>query len=367
MHNSANYSLKVSIIKGHNYPVESHYTRTRDDYILQAFRIPNSASCQRPGTKPVVIFLHGMTASADTFLLNGPKDGLPFMLADACYDVWLANFRGTRYSRLHAYLNPNKNEFWRFSFHEIGVEDLAAFIDYILQLTNEKTVNVVAHSQGCTTLLVLLSMRPEYNEKVKTAILMAPAAFMEHTSTLGQTVFRPYIMLSPDSEYLQHSKFRSHIMPTVCRLGRWSVCNLYLYLNGRPSSHFNTSVYPSLLATHPAGISTRQPKHFIQLTDSGKFRQYDYGSVKNLIVYGQKSPPDYKLYNVRPLSPVHIFYSDDDSSTNATDIRLLGSKLTSVVMNRITKPTWHHLDFIFATTVAKDINMPIIQILDKFS
>ncbi|KAH8319625.1 hypothetical protein KR074_002488, partial [Drosophila pseudoananassae] len=357
-----------SIIKGHNYPVESHYTRTRDDYILQAFRIPNSAFFRRPGKKPVVLILHGMTASADTFLLNGPKDGLPFMLTDACYDVWLANFRGTRYSRHHAYLNPDKNEFWRFSFHEIGVEDVAAFIDYILRLTNQKAVHVVGHSQGCTTLLILLSMRPEYNEKVKIAILMAPAAFMKHTSTVGQTVIRPYVMLAPDSEFMEHSEIRSNIMPTVCRLGSWgtSICNLYLLFNGRPSNHFNTSIFPLLLATHPAGISTRQPRHFMQLTDSGKFRQYDYGLAKNLIFYGQRSPPDYKLYNVRPLSPVHIFYSEDDSSTNATDIRTLASKLPSVVLNHITKPTWHHLDFLHAITVAEDINKPIIQIFDKF-
>lgn len=120
------------------------------------------------------------------------------------------------------------------------------------------------------------------------------------------------------------------------------------------------------MATHPSGISTRQPKHFIQLTDSGKFQQYDYGLVKNMRIYGQSSPPDYKLENIRPLSPVDIFYSDDDMATNATDIRLLGKKLPSVVMHHITKPTWHHMDFVHALTVANDINKPIMRIFEKY-
>ncbi|KPU79618.1 uncharacterized protein Dana_GF27555 [Drosophila ananassae] len=32
----------------------------------------------------------------------------------------------------------------------------------------------------------------------------------------------------------------------------------------------------------------------------------------------------------------------------------------------ITKPTWHHMDFLYALTVAKDINKPIMQIFEKY-
>lgn len=242
---SMNSCLKVTIIKEHNYPEESHFVRTRDDYILQAFRIPNSPLCRSPKKKPPVLLLHGLTASADTFLLNGPKDGLPFMLTDACYDVWLANFRGTRYSRYHISLDPKDKAFWNFSFHELGVEDLAAFIDYILQKTNQKAVHIVAHSQGCTTVLVLLSTRPEYNKKIKTAILMAPAAFMKHTSTMGQSILKPFIMQMDDSEFLYHNQMMSSLTSTVCGLGSWgkSICSLYMFVNGKASNHMNMVSY----------------------------------------------------------------------------------------------------------------------------
>jgi len=78
-------------------------------------------------------------------------------------------------------LDPSDEDFWRFSWHEIGTEDVAAFIDYILGTTNQSAVHYVGHSQGCTTLVVLLSMRPEYNQFVKTAILLGPPVFMGHT------------------------------------------------------------------------------------------------------------------------------------------------------------------------------------------
>lgn len=41
-------------------------------------------------------------------------------------------------------------------------------------------VYYVGHSQGTTTLLVLLSERPEYNDKIKVASLMAPVGAIKH-------------------------------------------------------------------------------------------------------------------------------------------------------------------------------------------
>lgn len=53
-------------------------------------------------------------------------------------------------------------------------------IDYMLKETKSSKAYFVGHSQGCTTLLVLLSSRPEYNEKMIQVHLMAPAAFMRN-------------------------------------------------------------------------------------------------------------------------------------------------------------------------------------------
>lgn len=48
---------------------------------------------------------------------------LAYLLADAGYDVWLANARGTEPSRAHIRLNPNgfwQKKYWSFSWHQIG-------------------------------------------------------------------------------------------------------------------------------------------------------------------------------------------------------------------------------------------------------
>lgn len=107
------------------------------------------------------------------------------MLADAGYDVWMGNARGTENSRKHKHLKPNglwQKEFWSFSWHEIGVYDMPAFIDYILEQTNHEKLTYVGFSQGTTTFFVMASMRPEYNEKILEANLMAPVAFLKGTT-----------------------------------------------------------------------------------------------------------------------------------------------------------------------------------------
>lgn len=42
-----------------------------------------------------------------TWLLLPPDQSLAFLLADNGFDVWIANTRGTRYSRGHVSLSPD--------------------------------------------------------------------------------------------------------------------------------------------------------------------------------------------------------------------------------------------------------------------
>lgn len=93
--------------------------------------------------------------------------------------MWLGNSRGNGHSLKHKTFNSKSKQFWNFSWHEIGFYDLPAMIDYVLEATNSSKVFYIGHSQGTTSLLVLLSMRPEYNQKIIHAHLMAPAVFMK--------------------------------------------------------------------------------------------------------------------------------------------------------------------------------------------
>ena len=103
-----------------------------------------------------------------------------YILADGGYDVWLGNSRGSLYSRNHTHLNVNSKEFWNFSFHEMGIIDIPAIIDYILATTKNESLFYIGHSQGCTIFYVLCSEMPKYNSKIKAHFSLAPAVFIKH-------------------------------------------------------------------------------------------------------------------------------------------------------------------------------------------
>lgn len=100
--------------------------------------------------------------------------------------MWLPNSRGNFYSRKHISKNPDdpQSGFWNFTWFEMGIFDNPTVIDYILKLTNNVKLNYVGHSQSTTTIMVLLSERPEYNQKIGGASLLAPIGYLTHVDKI---------------------------------------------------------------------------------------------------------------------------------------------------------------------------------------
>ena len=65
----------------------------------------------------------------------------------------------------------------------MGVYDLSAEIDYILTNTSAKQIQYVGHSMGSTMFYVLMSMKPEYNAKIRHMVALAPVAFLRNMKT----------------------------------------------------------------------------------------------------------------------------------------------------------------------------------------
>lgn len=124
-------------------------------------------------TKPAVLLIHGFLGYAGNYLINGKKS-LGFFLADHGYDVWIGNVRGTRYSKKHKTLDNKSFDYWNFDWHEMAVKDIPSNIDYILELTGNKKISYVGHSQGTTIFFAFISELPEYNDKVNVMHALAP-------------------------------------------------------------------------------------------------------------------------------------------------------------------------------------------------
>lgn len=170
----------LDLIERAGYEGEAHRVETDDGYLLKVHRIiPKVIECG--SAKKPVFLMHGISATAADYLVTGRNVALAYLLADNGYDVWLGNARGSKHSMKHTNISSEAREFWNFSWHEIGYYDLATMIDYMLAETKSKQALYVGHSQGSTSLLVLLSSKPEYNEKLLQVHLMAPSAFRKKT------------------------------------------------------------------------------------------------------------------------------------------------------------------------------------------
>lgn len=133
--------------------------------------------------------------------------------------------RGSTYSRNHIFLHPDRNRtaFWDFSWHEIGIYDVPATIDYILNRTEKSKLHYIGHSQGTTVFFVMCSERPEYNEKILLANMFAPAVYLSPKSSIAIRVMSNVVIplgkvasLLGLYEMFPNSRFNIEFAKNVC-------------------------------------------------------------------------------------------------------------------------------------------------------
>ncbi|EDV97703.1 lipase 3 [Drosophila grimshawi] len=364
-------------IRSHGYPAETHEVVTEDGYVLTLFRIPYSHKLNNQHLdRPPVLLQHGLFSNSDCWLCSGPDDSLAYLLADAGYDVWLGNARGNIYSRSNTEMSVNNPKFWHFDWHEIGTIDIAAMIDYILDETQHSQLHYAGHSQGTTVYLVLMSERPEYNEKIKSGHLLAPCAFFEHGASPIFTLLSPLVgtpggiwnQVFVDSELIPHNNLINRIGDTACGHGSPfdSICkNGFLMFANGGYENINLTSMQTLIETHPGGSSGNQGIHYIQLSVSNKFRQYDWGTKKNLALYGQELPPDYDLSKIT--AKTHSYSSHNDALCGPEDVDTMVSKFTHLTEDhRVPLQSFNHLDFIVANNMKELVNDLIVERINTY-
>ncbi|XP_055901806.1 lipase 3-like [Eupeodes corollae] len=366
------------LVEQHGYPFEEHSVQTSDGYILGLHRIPYSGRVESGSEerRPVVFLMHGLLCSSSDWVLLGPDNSLAFKLSDAGYDVWLGNARGNTYSREHVKYNPLFKKFWSFDWHEIAMYDLPAMMDYVLYYTDEEQLTYFGHSQGTTTFLVLNSLNLRFNSRIKSAHLLAPVAFMENMEgplvdmaaiLLGQPNIWPELF--GDMEFLPSTKAMELLGYTACRdnsLLQDLCANVIFLITGYDYENLNSTILPEIIATTPAGSSINQITHFLQEYNSGYFRQFDYGKLRNSLTYGSSQPPEYPLEDIDV--PIFLYYSDNDYLSSVVDVHRLMRTLKETTMRRayrVPHPKWNHLDHIWGMNIKEQLHDAIMEDLES--
>lgn len=110
---SDDYSRFADLMSKYGFDWEPIKVTTDDGFILTTFHLlGNSKGAFKP-TMPPVVLMHGAGGDGATWI-DDYKEGLPMhlQLAEAGYDVFIANNRGTEWSQGHVKYTVDQPEFW---------------------------------------------------------------------------------------------------------------------------------------------------------------------------------------------------------------------------------------------------------------
>uniref|UniRef100_A0ABD2WEA3 Partial AB-hydrolase lipase domain-containing protein n=1 Tax=Trichogramma kaykai TaxID=54128 RepID=A0ABD2WEA3_9HYME len=350
----------IDLVRSTGYYAEEYNVTTSDGYILTIHRMPGSPKKPPAANKPVVLMVHGLLAASDIWVLRGPSEDLAFMLVDAGYDVWFMNTRGNFYGRRHKRLTPKDSKFWRFSWHESGMYDMPATIDYVLTATGQKKLSMVGHSMGTTMALVLLSLKPEYNAKVEIVVSFAPIAIFTHLlpGPVNTMVVRYGKQLQKTlkalgiNEVFPRNPTLLGLYATICQTPKIEIlCQKFALssaglLKSSSFDAFHMNVMNKVLRHYPQGSSLETLLHYRQILMSGKFRQYDFGPERNYMRYKNVTPPEYPIEKITV--PFVLYYGMNDAYTTKEDVHALMSRLKIAEGKEVQHDRFSHLDFLLS-------------------
>lgn len=353
------------------YKMENYTVRTDDNYLLTLHRIANHNS-----SYPPILFQHGILLASDVWILRGPHEDLALLLANEGFDVWLANTRGNCYSKEHMYYKYGEKRYWDFSWHEVGIYDIPAMVNFILKRTGSSQLIHVGHSMGNTAFYVMASTKPEMTDKIVAHVSLAPVVYMTHMKSLN--VLTPFVEIRKQlvrfqegmkmySFFQRHSNIKS-IIHQICNSERSKeLClRILFYFIGIDYNQVSKDyVFERYLGHFPSGASAKMLIHYAQNILTGDFREFDYGEKMNMIKYGNETAPDYKLTNIR--TPIYIYYGTNDYFSHNMDVEKLVGKLRTMKKKYLVPyKKFNHMDFIWAKDAKTYLYDDVIRQLKIF-
>ncbi|KAI5942382.1 Lipase member M [Manis javanica] len=358
------------IIQHQGYPHEEYEVATEDGYILSVNRIPQGlARPRRTGPRPVVLLQHGLLGDASNWISNLPNNSLGFILADAGFDVWMANSRGNTWSQKHKSLSIEQDEFWAFSYDEMARFDLPAVINFILQKTGQEKIYYVGYSQGTTMAFIAFSTMPELAQKIKMYFALAPIATVKHAKGPGtKFLLLPAMMIKGlfgKQEFLYQTRFLRKFVIYLCgQVILDQICsNIMLLLGGFNTNNMNVSRANVYVAHTPAGTSVQNILHWSQAVYSGELQAFDWGNeTKNLEKGNQPTPTRYKVRDMTV--PTAMWTGGQDWLSNPDDVKTLLPDVTNLIYHK-NIPEWAHVDFIWGLDAPHRMYNEIIHLMKQ--
>ncbi|XP_052107259.1 triacylglycerol lipase 2 isoform X2 [Arachis duranensis] len=297
----------------HGYKCQELQVTTADGYILSVQRIPEGRSGNGNNqTKQPVILQHGILVDGAQWLLNGPEQNLPLILADNGFDVWISNTRGTRFSRRHTSLDPSSKAYWDWSWDELASYDVPAVVEYVSSQTGQK---------------------PHY---------------------VGHSLF---IRIFGISEFVPKGIPVQAFLKLVCTHPGVDCYDLLPVITGK-NCCLNSSTIELLLKNAPQSTASKNLVHLAQTIRSGVLAKYNYVRPDyNFMHYGEASPPVYNLSNIPHDLPLFLSYGARDALSDVVDVQTLLDSLKSHDADKLSVhfiKDYAHLDFVMGVN-AKDV------------
>ncbi|CAM6090346.1 unnamed protein product [Calypogeia fissa] len=356
-------SLCAELIEPNNYTCIENQAITDDGFILGLQNIPSPQGKTTPSGGPPVVLMHGIIAAGDNFVANSPKQSLGFVLADAGFDVWIANNRAVQWSHGHQYLTPSQNAYWNWTYDELASYDLKAVTNYIYNKRNQTKLTYIGHSQGTLMLFAGLTggqFKTEILGYLNAAVQLAPVAYVTNLTApiirLGLEIYSDEILGA-----IGPGEFNANIFFNITctsSLIKAACSDIYYGVLGN-NSYLNQSRLGFYSQYYPQATSSFNVNHFGQSSRWNTFKFYARGLLGGIF----DNPPKYDLRTFPTSLPIQLWTGDMDGLADPIDVETLLNMLPSSNREVNNLPNYGHVDFTYGTNAYKDVYPKLITFL----
>ena len=250
---------------------------------------------------------------------------------------------------------------------EFAFYDIPNSIDYILEITSQKSLSYIGFSQGTAQAFATLSINPTLNYKIDVFIALAPAMA---PSGVSNSVVDALVKASPQIIFLvfgRRSILSSATMwqqilypPIFTRMIDSSLTFLFNWTGRNISPHQKLAAYPHLYSY----TSTKTVVHWFQIMRRRSFQMFDDDVQAPLSI----GAPD-RYYKVTKFptrnikTPIVLVYGGSDS---LVDIRAMLKELPRHTQAKEI-PHFEHLDFLWAHEVDKLVFPHVFSALEEYA